>query len=284
VVAVVGAQALVLASIPSPPSPVAFEAGPFALSYYGLFVALGIIVAVWLTGRELVRKGYDRTLALEALFFTLPPGLIGARLSYVAVNYDLYASNPIPAVLEIWVGGLEIYGALAGGFVGVLLFGWYRGVSPLAFADAAAPGVVLSQAIGRLGDYFNQELFGRPSDLPWAIRIAPANRPAEFADVTSFHPTFLYESIWNVLVCLLLLWVARRPSERLKAGDIFLIYVSLYSAGHFLVESLRVDQASFLIAGSISGDLFISGALAVGCILIVLLRQSPLVRQRTSPG
>jgi phosphatidylglycerol---prolipoprotein diacylglyceryl transferase len=110
VVAVVAAQTLVLASIPSPTSPIAFELGPLALSYYGLFVALGIVVASWLTGRELARKGYAGGYALEALFFVVPRGLVGARLSFVAANYDQYAPNPIPAVLEVWVGGLETYG------------------------------------------------------------------------------------------------------------------------------------------------------------------------------
>jgi phosphatidylglycerol---prolipoprotein diacylglyceryl transferase len=119
VVAVVGAQALVLASIPSPTSPVAFELGPLALSYYGFFVALGIVAAPWLTGHELTRKGYDGgySLAVEALLFVVPFGLIGARVSYVAANYELYSSDPIPAVLEVWRGGLEVYGGLVGGFL-----------------------------------------------------------------------------------------------------------------------------------------------------------------------
>src|SRR5918995_1451455 len=222
-----------LLSLPSPPSPVIFEAGPFALRWYGLCIALGIIVATWLTGRELARKGYDSTLALDSLFFVIPLGFIGARVYHVVTDYGLYADDPIPGVFEVWNGGLGIYGAVAGGFIGVLLFSWYRGISPLVLADAAAPGVVLAQAIGRWGDYFNQELFGKPSELPWAIRITPYHRPAEFADATSFHPTFLYESIWDVVVCLIVFWVARRFADRLKNGDTFLLYVSLYSLGRF---------------------------------------------------
>nr|MDQ5810517.1 prolipoprotein diacylglyceryl transferase [Actinomycetota bacterium] len=200
-----------------------FEIGPFALRYYGLCIALGIAVGTWLTGRELARKGYDGTLALDSLFFVIPLGFVGARVYHVLTDYHLYADDPFPGVLEVWNGGLGIYGAVAGGFLGVLLFSWYRGISALDFADAAAPGLVLAQAIGRWGNYFNQELFGRPSDLPWAIRIDPENRPVQFADVSSFHPTFLYEALWDVLVCLALLWIARRFSERLKAGDLFLI-------------------------------------------------------------
>jgi phosphatidylglycerol---prolipoprotein diacylglyceryl transferase len=269
---------LALLSLPSPLSPVIFEIGSFTLRYYGLFIALGIAVGTWLTARELARKGYDAALALESLFFIIPLGVVGARLSYVVAEYDLYANNPFPTVLEVWTGGLEIYGAVAGGFLGVLLFGWYHGISSLAFADTAAPGLVLGQAIGRWGDYFNQELFGRPSDLPWAIRISPENRPVEFADATSFHPTFLYESLWNVLVCLVLLWIARRFSRSLRDGDVFVLYVILYSVGHFLVETLRLDPATFLIAGSIRGDLFVSGVLALGCAMLLLLRYSRALR------
>jgi phosphatidylglycerol---prolipoprotein diacylglyceryl transferase len=262
-----------LLSLPSPPSPVIFEAGPFALRWYGLCIALGIVVATWLTGRELSHKGYDPALALDSLFFVVPLGFIGARVYHVITDYDLYADDPIPGVFEVWNGGLGIYGAVAGGFLGLLLFGWYRGVSPLVLADAAAPGLILAQAIGRWGNYFNQELFGRPSDLPWAIRIAPENRPAEFTDAEAFHPAFLYESIWNLLVFFLLLWAARRFANRLRDGDLLLLYVSLYSVGRFFVETLRVDPA-FLIGGSFRGNLLVSSVLALGCAMILLLRHS----------
>jgi phosphatidylglycerol:prolipoprotein diacylglycerol transferase len=260
-------------SLPSPPSPVLFEAGPFALRYYGLCIALGIVAATWLTSRELDRKGYDPALALDALFFVVPLGFIGARVYHIATDYGLYARDPIPGVFEVWNGGLGIYGAVAGGFLGLILFGWYRGVSPLVLADAAAPGVILAQAIGRWGNYFNQELFGRPSDLPWAIRIAPENRPTQFADAETFHPTFLYESIWDLLICLGLLWIARRFANRLRDGDLVMLYVSLYSVGRFFVETLRVDPA-FLIGGSTRGNLFVSSLLALGFAMILLLRHS----------
>ncbi len=272
-----------LISLPSPPSPVIFEAGPFALRYYGLCIALGIAVGTWLTGRELARKGYDGALALDSLFFIIPPGFIGARVYHVVTDYDLYAEDPFPGVFEVWNGGLGIYGAVVGGFLGLLLFSWYRGINPLAFADAAAPGLVLAQAIGRWGNYFNQELFGRPSDLPWAIRIAPENRPAQFADAEAFHPTFLYESIWDALVALALIWIARRFSGRLKNGDLFLIYVSLYSFGRFFVETLRVDPA-FLIGGSIRGNLFVSSVLALGFALILFLRHAHTSRKPPETG
>ena len=263
---------LLLAFLPSPPSSVAIDVGPLTLSYYGLFIALGIMVATWLTGRELARRGHDPALALEALLFVVPFGVVGARIYYVAANLDTYA-EPFRAGLEIWIGGLGIYGAIAGGLIGLVIFAWLRGVSALAFADAAAPGVVLGQAVGRWGDYFNQELFGKPSGLPWAIRISPENRPPEFADATSFHPAFLYESLWDVLICLLLLWAARRFAQRLRDGDVFLLYLILYSVGYILiVGTLRVDPTLFVVWGSVRGDLVVAGVLALGSALILLLR------------
>ena len=177
---------------------------------------------------------------------------------------------------------MGIYGAIVGGFLGALIFARIRSISLLMFADAAAPGIILAQAIGRWGNYFNQELFGRPSDLPWAIRIAPENRPSGFEDAAAFHPTFLYESIWNVLVFFVLLCVARRFASRLKDGDIFLLYVSLYSVGRFFVEALRIDPA-FLV-GDFRGNLFVASVLALTFALIFLLRHASTGRKRPSAG
>src|SRR5215212_3916723 len=268
-------------TLPSPPSPIIFEAGPFALRYYGLCIALGIAAGTWLTSRELARKGYDPALALDALFFTVPLGFIGARAYHVATDYDLYAGDPFPGVFAVWNGGLGIYGAVIGGFFGVLIFARARGISPLVFADAAAPGLILAQAIGRWGNYFNQELFGRPSNLPWAIEIAPVNRPSGFTSEATFHPTFLYESIWDVLVCLILLFVARRFADSLKNGDIALLYVCLYSVGRFFVETLRIDPA-FLI-GDFRGNLFVASVLALTFALILFLRHAGRSSPRKRP-
>jgi phosphatidylglycerol:prolipoprotein diacylglycerol transferase len=271
-------------TLPSPPSPVIFEVGPFALRYYGLCIAIGVAVATWLTARELARTGYDGALALDALFFVVPLGLIGARVYHVITDYDLYDGNPhsfFPGVFEIWNGGLGIYGAVVGGFLGLLLFARIRGINPLVLADAAAPGLILAQAIGRWGNYFNQELFGRPSSLPWAIEIAPENRPSGFASEATFHPTFLYESIWNLLVCFILLFLARRFANSLKNGDIALLYVCLYSVGRFFVETLRIDPA-FLI-GDFRGNLFVASVLALAFALILFLRHAGRSSPRKRP-
>jgi phosphatidylglycerol---prolipoprotein diacylglyceryl transferase len=272
-----------LATLPSPPSPILFEAGPFALRYYGLFIALGIALGTWIAARELNRRGYDGTLALDALYFVVPLGFIGARLYHVITDYELYADDPFPRVFEVWNGGLGIYGAVIGGFVGLLIFARVRGVNPLILADVAAPGLALAQAVGRWGNYFNQELFGRPSDLPWAIEISPENRPPGFRDVETFHPTFLYESMWDVLVAFVLLFVARRFARSLKNGDIALLYVSLYSLGRFFVEALRIDPA-FLIGEGIRGNLFVASVLALTFALILFLRHASTGRKRPTPG
>ncbi len=262
-----------LAALPSPPSPIIFEIGPFALRYYGLFIALGIAAATWIAGRELARRGYDEAFAIDSLLFIVPPGFIGARIYHVVTNWNFYGDQPFSEVFAVWNGGLAIYGAVSGGFLGLLFFSWYQNINPLALADAAAPGVILGQAIGRWGNYFNQELFGRPSDLPWAIKIAPENRPVGFEDVGTFHPTFLYESLWNFLVFLTLLYVARRFTSNLKVGDVALLYVCLYSVGRFFMELLRIDPA-FIIGGAARGNMLVAIVLAIGFALIIFLRHS----------
>jgi prolipoprotein diacylglyceryl transferase len=274
---------LVLFSLPSPPSPIVFEVGPFALRWLGVFIALGLAAGTWLTARELRHRGHDPNLALDALFFVVPLGFVGARVYHVLTDYGLYAADPIPGVFEVWNGGLGIYGAVAGGLLGLLLFARFRDINPLVFADAAAPGLLLGQAIGRWGNYFNQELFGRPTDLPWGIRIAPENRPPGFEDAEAFHPTFLYESVWNLLVCLFLLFVARRFARSLKAGDLFLLYVSLYSVGRFFVEALRIDEA-FIIGDGFRGNLLVAGLLAVLFALAFFLRHAGTSGRKRAGG
>lgn len=271
-----------LLAVPSPLSPVIFEVGPFTVRYYGLFIALGVVAAVWLASREMERRGYDGALALDALLFIVPPGFIGARIAYVLSNWESY-SGDLVSTLQVWEGGLVIHGAVIGGLLGGLVFCRFRDIGPLAFADAAAPGLILGQALGRWGNYFNQELYGRPTDLPWAIRIASENRYAGFADAATFHPTFFYEFVWNLLVCLALLWVARRFASGLKTGDVFFLYVVLYSVGRFFIGMLRIDPL-FIIGDAIRGYVVLSAVLALSFALILFLRHAAAPPNRKRSG
>jgi prolipoprotein diacylglyceryl transferase len=273
-------------SLPSPPSPVLVELGPLILRWFGVFLVLGIVAGTFVTARELRRRGHDGAIALDALLFVVPLGFVGARLDHVLTNLGLYDGDPysfLPGIFQVWNGDFGIYGAILGGFLGVLLFTRFnRGIGALTFADAIVPGLALGQAIGRFGDYFDQERFGRPADLPWAIRIAPDFRPASYADAEAFHPTFLYESLWDLLVCGVLLLVARRFARRLKSGDVLLLYVSLYSLGRFFVETLRVDE-SFIIGDGFRGNLLLSAVLALTFALILFLRHAGTADRKCPP-
>ena len=232
----------VLASIPSPSSPVIVNFGPFHLRWYGLLLALGVVLACWLAAREFRRRGISDDLVLGIAVWVVPLGLVGARLYHVVTDWSRF-SNHYSLIPEIWTGGLGIYGAILGGAVGAWIGGRRVGFPLWTLLDCIVPGVAAAQALGRFGNYFNQELFGRPTDLPWGLEISPANRPAGYQGYSTFQPTFLYESVWDILVCLTLLYVARRWWRRLAGGAILSLYLTLYSFGRFWVEGLRIDTA-----------------------------------------
>ncbi len=229
--------------IPSPPQGT-WDLFGFPVRAYAIFIMIGIVVA-WVIGsrRWAARGGRPETLE-TAVLVAVPLGIVGARVYHVITDAQLYfgpGRDPVRA-LYIWEGGLGIFGAVAAGALGMWLVARRRGASFLAMADALAPGLVLAQAIGRLGNWFNQELFGRPTTLPWGLQIDPANRPDGYTQFETFHPTFLYELLWNVGVCLVLLWAGRR--FRLGRGKTFALYVVLYSVGRFWIEALRIDPAN----------------------------------------
>lgn len=242
----------VLASIPAPP----FNAiGPFRL--YGLLIALGVIAAVWLGQRRFAERGGNPEDISNLALIAVPAGLVGARIYHVLTDYRrLYCGPPKceqslwPDALRIWNGGLGIPGAIIGGFLAGYIYARIKKWDIPTLMDVAAPCLPLAQAIGRWGNYFNQELFGRPTDLPWGLQVDPAFRPRDDAGVplygnaATFHPTFLYESLWNVGVVVLLLFVDR--TRRLRDGKLFPLYVGLYFLGRMWVEELRVDEAARL--------------------------------------
>jgi prolipoprotein diacylglyceryl transferase len=232
----------VLTAIPSPSQGV-WYLGPVPLRAYALFILAGIAVAVWLTDQRWRARGGLPGQVADVALWAVPFGIVGGRLYHVISSPDAYFGpdgDPL-AALFIWRGGLGIWGAVALGAVGAWIGCRLSGMRFAAFADALAPGLLLAQAIGRLGNWFNQELYGRPTDLPWGLAIDPENRPAAYASAEAFHPTFLYEALWNVAAAAVLLWADRR--WRLGHGRVFWGYVVLYTLGRVWIETLRIDPA-----------------------------------------
>ncbi len=196
-----------LGSIPSPSSG---NLGPFHM--YGVILAVGVLVGVYVAEQRWRRRGYPRDGIYDISFWVVIWGVIGARLYHVVTDYQLFEDDPLRA-LQIWRGGLGIWGAVLGGAIAVIVITRRRHMQTLAVMDCMAPGIVLAQAIGRWGNYFNQELFGKPSTLPWALEIAPSHRPAGYVQYTTFQPTFLYESLACLAICGILLLVERRAAS-----------------------------------------------------------------------
>ncbi|MBC6462367.1 prolipoprotein diacylglyceryl transferase [Actinomadura sp. HBU206391] len=237
-----------LAYLPSPSDGV-WHLGPLPLRAYALMIIIGIVVAIWLGERRWAARGGSPNVVVDVAVWTVPFGLVGGRLYHVITDYQRYfgdGQDPIN-VLKIWHGGLGIWGAVAMGAVGAWIGCRRRGISLGAFGDTVAPGIALAQAIGRWGNWWNQELYGKPLDTWWAVKIDAAHRPAdpEYADIATYHPTFLYESLWCVGVAVLVIWAGRR--FRLTHGRTFALYVAAYTVGRFWIESLRIDDAHHVL-------------------------------------
>src|SRR5712691_845282 len=221
------------------PGAIAFQVGPLTIRWYGILMATAILVGFWLADREAKREGLPSEKVLNAGQWAIIAGLIGARIYEVIFNWDYYGRHlvKIPAV---WEGGLAIHGGLiAGTLVGLWVASRER--LPIRQAlDVAAPSIALGQAIGRWGNFFNEEAFGTPTSLPWKLYILPSHRPLEYAQSEFFHPAFLYESVWDGLVFVLLISVFRDRLAR-APGALFLTYLGLYSLGRFFTEALRTD-------------------------------------------
>lgn len=232
-------------TIPSPDQGV-WEIGPFPLRAYALCIIVGVVVAIWMGERRWVARGGTAGDVQDLAIFAVPFGLVGGRLYHVITDHHLYfgdGQNAIEA-LYVWRGGLGIWGAIALGALGVVIGAQIKGIKVLPMLDALAPGVLLAQGIGRWGNWFNQELYGAPTELPWGLEIDDAHRPYEYigADV-AFHPTFLYESLWAVVGCLLLLWADRR--WQLGHGRVVALYVMVYTLGRGWIEQLRIDTVQY---------------------------------------
>ncbi|MDT0467405.1 prolipoprotein diacylglyceryl transferase [Streptomyces gibsoniae] len=263
-----------LAYLPSPSQGV-WYLGPLPIRAYALCILTGIFTAVWLTGRRWEAGGGRREDIADIAVWTVPFGILGGRLYHVVTDPELYFAagrQPIHA-LFIWDGGLGIPGAVALGAVGAWLGCRRRGIKLSDFADAAAPGLVLAQAIGRWGNYFNQELYGAPTHLPWALRIDAAHRPAEMPTVGLYHPTFLYESLWDLGVMALLLWLDRRHRQRLRWGRLFACYVLAYTTGRAWIEALRIDHANHFLGLRLND--YVSLILFTGALVYLVASHHP---------
>lgn len=256
------------ASIPSP-SVNGIELGPLDLRAYGVLIATGVLVAWTLTRRRYERLGGDPDLADLVTLRAVVLGFVGARLAYVSTHLDRFAGDDWWRVVAIWEGGLALFGGLTLGTITAVVVLRRHGGDVGAFADAAAVGVPLAQAIGRWGNWFNQELFGTPTSLPWAVEIAPRFRPAAYAEFATFHPTFLYESLWNLLLAGTLVVVERRTS--LRRGTLFTLYLAGYGLMRFLLELIRTDTTFRFLGLSRNG--WVSLAVVVGAVGVAVLRE-----------
>jgi len=261
-----------------------FFGSQFILHYYGILLMLGAVAGAWLASLELTRRGYDPEMVWDLLIYLIIGGVIGARLWHVftptpssGVTTYYYLTHPLD-IIEIWKGGLGIPGSIIGGAVALYFYArHYKVIGFMEWADIVAPGLALGQAIGRWGNFFNQELYGYSTTLPWGIkitdaaaRVAPYNDLMKYPlDVTRFHPLFFYEFILNLANMFLLLWLTRRYSDKLKKGDVFLVYLIVYPAIRFFLEFLRVD---YPVIGGIDPNQVLVAVVAVLAAVALIWR------------
>ena len=261
-------------SIPSP-STNTWYIGAFPLRAYALCIITGIIVALIIATRRWQARGGTADSMELMVVVGVPFGIVGARLYHVMTDYQLYfgpGRQPLDA-LKIWQGGLGVWGAIAFGVLGGYLVARRRKIAFPAVLDAIAPAILVAQAIGRLGNWFNQELFGRPTTLPWGLEIATDYRPAGYTQFATFHPTFLYEMLWSLAAALLLVWLDRR--FRLGHGKVFALYVMLYCAGRFWIEALRIDTVNEIGGFRLNNYTALVGFVIALLWLIWLIRNRP---------
>lgn len=240
------------AGIPSPSSAV-WYLGPIPVRAYALCILTGVFVAVWWSDRRYRARGGRPELVLDVAIVAVPAGIVGARLYHVVTSPDDYfgPNGDLARIPQTWQGGLGIWGGIAGGVLAGVLLLRHRGLRVAPLADAVAPTLLVAQAIGRLGNWFNQELYGAPTTLPWGLRIDDAHLPAgsTYPPGTLFHPTFLYEALWNLAGAVLLVWIGRRMVVRsgVTGGRLLWIYLMVYTAGRVWIEMLRIDEAETVL-------------------------------------
>ena len=247
------------------------------IRYYGIILMAGALAAAVLAERQARKAGLDPERVWDCLIWVLLAGVVGARIWHIltppqsmveaGITTRYYLTHPLD-MLAVWRGGLGIPGAVIGGVLALFIYSRKHHLSFGAWVDVAAPAVALGQAIGRWGNFINQELYGMPSDLPWAIRIAPENRLPGFESFERFHPLFLYESLWNFINLGVLLAISAKYRERLQAGDLFLIYLIIYSVGRFFLEFLRLDPSP--VAGIDINQLAMAVVALASAVILIL--------------
>lgn len=251
------------------------------LAYYGIILMLGAVAGAWLAAREVKRRGHDPEIVWDLLVYLIIGGVIGARLWHVFTPPPSSIEQGYTTVyyLTHWLdlinlrrGGLGIPGAVIGGAIALYFYSRKHKLNFAEWADIAAPSVALGQAIGRFGNYFNQELYGAPTDLPWKLYIDPGHRVSGFENYEYFHPLFLYESLWNFASMFFLIWISRRFENRLKSGDVLLAYCITYPVGRFLLDFLRLDAAQI---GGINANQTFMAVVAVIAAVVLFLRHLP---------
>ena len=258
--------------------PTGFEIGNFTIRYYGIILMIGAVAAAFLAEREARRRQLNSEMVWDGLIWVLIGGIIGARLWHIftpppsmqaqGFTTMFYLTHPLD-LINTRAGGLGIPGAILGGVIALILFCKRRKQNTLIWLDIAAPALALGQAIGRLGNYVNQELYGKPTDLPWAITIDPIYRLPGYREFEKFHPLFAYEAIWSLVNLSVLLLLSRRYSESLKPGDIFLTYLIIYPTGRFFLEFLRLDAPQL---GTLNINQMIMGLVALTAAVILFWR------------
>lgn len=280
--------AVLPAGIPSPSSAV-WYLGPIPVRAYALCILTGVFVAVWWSDRRYRAGGGRPEVVLDVAIVAVPAGIVGARLYHVISSPDDYfgPNGDLSRIPQTWQGGLGIWGGIAGGVLAGVLLLRHRGLRVAPLADAVAPTLLVAQAIGRLGNWFNQELYGAPTTLPWGLRIDDAHLPAgsTYPPGTLFHPTFLYEALWNLAGAVLLVWIGRRMVARsgVTGGRLLWIYLMVYTAGRVWIEMLRIDEAETILGLRLNVWTSIVIFL-VGAIGLALTSRRPLSDAIDRPG
>jgi phosphatidylglycerol:prolipoprotein diacylglycerol transferase len=266
--------------------PLGFYIGPLFIRFYGIILMIGALAGSWLAVRGAKRRSQDPDIVWDGLVWVLIGGIIGARLWHIftptpadiaiGLTTKFYLTHPLDAV-NIRSGGLGIPGAVIGGMIALYLFCRKRKTSFAMWVDIAAPGLALGQAIGRWGNFVNQELYGPPTDLPWGIYIEPQYRLPGYSQFEHFHPLFLYESLWNLMNMGILLWVGKKFEDQLKTGDLLFIYMIIYPIGRFLLEFIRLNSAE--IAG-LNANQTVMLIVAVVSVIVLIIRH----KKTANPG